>query len=63
MNLKILTKNKLIPGLMSLKVYTSIRSAEIPIIGAINGIAAGSGFQLALLTDIRVSHKKQNLAK
>ena len=40
------------------KVYTSIRSAEIPIIGAINGIAAGSGFQLALLTDIRVSHKK-----
>tara|TARA_B100001250_G_scaffold396940_1_gene403481 strand:- start:771 stop:1520 length:750 start_codon:yes stop_codon:yes gene_type:complete len=37
-------------------VYTAIRSAEIPIIGAINGIAAGSGFQLALLTDIRVSH-------
>ena len=40
------------------KVYSSIRSAKIPIIGAINGVAAGSGFQLALLTDIRVSHKK-----
>ena len=40
------------------KVYSSIRSAKIPIIGAINGGAAGSGFQLALLTDIRVSHKK-----
>ena len=38
------------------QVYTSIRSAEIPVIGAINGVAAGSGFQLALLTDIRVSH-------
>ena len=25
--------------------------------GAINGVAAGSGFQLALLTDIRISHK------
>ena len=38
------------------QVYTAIRSAEIPVIGAINGVAAGSGFQLALLTDIRVSH-------
>lgn len=40
------------------QVYTAIRSAEIPVIGAINGVAAGSGFQLALLTDIRVSHSK-----
>ena len=38
------------------QVYTAIRSADIPVIGAINGVAAGSGFQLALLTDIRVSH-------
>ena len=38
------------------EVYAAVRSAEIPVIGAINGIAAGSGFQLALLTDIRVSH-------
>ena len=40
------------------QVYTAIRSAEIPVIGAINGVAVGSGFQLALLTDIRVSHSK-----
>ena len=40
------------------QVYTAIRSAEIPVIAAINGVAAGSGFQLALLTDIRVSHSK-----
>jgi enoyl-CoA hydratase/carnithine racemase len=40
------------------QVYIAIRSAEIPVIAAINGVAAGSGFQLALLTDIRVSHSK-----
>ena len=39
------------------KVYTAIRSAEIPTISCINGVAVGSGFQLILLTDIRVSHQ------
>ena len=39
------------------KVYTVIRSAEIPTISCINGTAVGSGFQLILLTDIRVSHQ------
>lgn len=38
-------------------VYSAIRSSEIPTIACINGAAVGSGFQLALLTDIRVSHK------
>ncbi len=38
-------------------LYSCIRSFEKPIVGAINGVAAGSGFQLALLTDIRISHK------
>ena len=40
------------------EVYVAVRSAEIPVVGAINGVAAGSGFQLALLTDIRVTHSK-----
>ncbi len=40
------------------KVYTAIRSAEIPTISCINGVAVGSGFQLILLTDIRISHQK-----
>ena len=39
------------------KVYTAIRSAEIPTISCINGVAVGSGFQLILLTDIRISHQ------
>ena len=36
---------------------------EIPTIAAINGVAAGSGFQLALLTDIRVSHSKVKMGQ
>tara|TARA_X000000368_G_C22992700_1_gene695092 strand:- start:621 stop:1373 length:753 start_codon:yes stop_codon:yes gene_type:complete len=39
------------------KVYTAVRSAEIPTISCINGVAVGSGFQLILLTDIRISHQ------
>ena len=39
------------------KVYTAVRSSEIPTISCINGVAVGSGFQLILLTDIRISHQ------
>ena len=45
------------------KVYTAIRSAEIPTISCINGIAVGSGFQLSLLTDIRISHKNTKMGQ
>jgi len=44
-------------------VYSAIRSSEIPTIACINGAAVGSGFQLALLTDIRVSHKDVKLGQ
>ena len=37
-------------------LYGLIRSLSKPIVGAINGVAAGSGFQVALLTDVRVGH-------
>lgn len=37
-------------------LYRSIRSLEIPVVSAINGVAAGSAFQFALLTDIRIGH-------
>ena len=45
------------------KVYTAIRSAEIPTISCINGVAVGSGFQLSLLTDIRISHKNTKMGQ
>lgn len=37
-------------------LYRAVRSIELPVVGAINGVAAGSAFQFALLTDVRVGH-------
>ena len=37
-------------------LYATVRSLEIPVVAAINGVAAGSAFQFALLTDVRVGH-------
>jgi enoyl-CoA hydratase/carnithine racemase len=37
-------------------LYGLIRSLSIPLIAALNGVAAGSGFQVALLADIRIGH-------
>lgn len=37
-------------------LYGSVRSLSKPFIAALNGVAAGSAFQFALLTDIRVGH-------
>ena len=45
------------------KVYTAIRSSEIPTISSINGAAVGSGFQLILLTDIRISHQNSKFGQ
>ncbi len=38
------------------KLYRTVRSLEIPVVSAINGVAAGSAFQFVLLTDIRIGH-------
>jgi len=38
------------------KLYGLIRGLTIPLIAALNGVAAGSGFQVALLADIRIGH-------
>ncbi len=37
-------------------LYDLIRSLSKPLIVALNGVAAGSGFQVALLADIRIGH-------
>ncbi|CAN5350842.1 enoyl-CoA hydratase-related protein [soil metagenome] len=38
------------------RLYDLIRSLSKPIIAALNGVAAGSAFQVALLCDLRVGH-------
>ncbi|MEX1235743.1 MAG: enoyl-CoA hydratase/isomerase family protein [Roseovarius sp.] len=37
-------------------LYSQLRSLSKPIIAALNGVAAGSAFQVALLCDLRVAH-------
>jgi len=37
-------------------LYDKLRSSPKPIIAALNGVAAGSAFQVALLCDFRVAH-------
>ena len=38
------------------KLYDTIRSLRKPLVIALNGVAAGSAFQVALLGDIRIAH-------
>jgi len=37
-------------------LYRAVAALEVPVISALNGVAAGSAFQFALLTDIRIGH-------
>jgi enoyl-CoA hydratase/carnithine racemase len=39
------------------RLYDRIRSLSKPIVAALNGVAAGSAFQVALLCDLRVGHE------
>jgi enoyl-CoA hydratase/carnithine racemase len=38
------------------RLYDCIRSLGKPIVAALNGVAAGSAFQVALLADLRIGH-------
>ena len=38
------------------RLYRAVRALEVPVVSAINGVAAGSAFQFVLLTDIRIGH-------
>ncbi len=37
-------------------LYRAVRGVDKPVIAALNGVAAGSGFQYALLADLRIGH-------
>ncbi len=38
------------------RLYRAVASLEIPVVAALNGVAAGSAFQFVLLADLRIGH-------
>ena len=44
-------------------LYEGVRTLDIPIVCALNGLAAGSAFQVALLTDYRIGHDKVTMGQ
>lgn len=38
------------------KYYRAIRALRVPFVAALNGVAAGSAFQVAMMADVRVGH-------
>ncbi len=45
------------------RVYDAVLSADKPVVAALNGVAAGSGYQLALVCDARVAHEGVRLGQ
>ncbi len=39
------------------RLFRAVRGLDKPVIAAVNGVAAGSGFQFALLADLRIGHE------
>lgn len=47
---------------MSRAVFTQIENTSKPVIAALNGLALGGGFELALVCDLRISSEKAKFA-
>ena len=45
------------------EMYGAIREMNKPVVAALNGVAAGSGFQVALLCDLRVGHAGSSMGQ
>ena len=45
------------------EMYGAIRALDKPIVAALNGLAAGSAFQVALLCDVRVGHAESRMGQ
>ena len=43
--------------------YDSLRSSTKPVVAALNGVAAGSAFQFAMLCDVRVGHSGSRMGQ
>ena len=44
-------------------IYRQILMTEKPVVAALNGIAAGAGFQMALVSDLRIAHEGARLGQ
>ncbi len=45
------------------KFYDSLRQLDKPCVAALNGVAAGSAFQFAMLMDIRIGHESSRMGQ
>ena len=43
--------------------FSAIRDFDKPLVAAINGVAAGAGYQVALLSDVRVGHPEARMGQ
>ncbi len=45
------------------RLYGAIRALDKPLVAALNGVAAGSAFQVALLADVRIGHPEVRMGQ
>jgi enoyl-CoA hydratase/carnithine racemase len=45
------------------RFFSAIRDLDKPLVAAVNGIAAGAGYQVALLCDVRIGHAEARMGQ